>query len=65
MWGRLYAGSTFGDRLENDRAYAQSVLADLGMATCATHEFATAQAALASGSIHAAVLAAANLLHAK
>ncbi|MDB5407256.1 MAG: hypothetical protein JWL84_2168 [Rhodospirillales bacterium] len=43
----VIGGSEFGDRLENDRAYAQSMLAGLGLETCRIHEFATAREALA------------------
>ncbi len=35
----VIGGSDYGDRLENDRAYAQSVLAELGLQVAATHEF--------------------------
>jgi phosphoribosylamine---glycine ligase len=43
----VIGGSAWGDRLENDRAYAQSVLAGIGLNTCRIHDFATAQEALA------------------
>jgi phosphoribosylamine--glycine ligase len=37
---QVIGGSVFGDRLENDRAYAQEVLAGLGMNIAAVHAFA-------------------------
>ncbi|HEX8306863.1 MAG TPA: hypothetical protein VF645_00415 [Allosphingosinicella sp.] len=36
---KVVGGSAFGDRLENDRAYAQNVLAGLGLEIAAVHEF--------------------------
>ncbi len=38
----VIGGSAAGDRLENDRAYAQSVLHDLGFSTARIHEFSDA-----------------------
>src|SRR5215216_2766882 len=43
----VIGGSAFGDRLENDRAYAQRVLAELGFSVCRVREFAERNAALA------------------
>jgi phosphoribosylamine--glycine ligase len=39
---RVVGGSAFGDRLENDRAYAQDLLAGLGLQIAAVHEFGDA-----------------------
>jgi phosphoribosylamine--glycine ligase len=36
---KVVGGSAFGDRLENDRAYAQDVLAGLGLKIAAVHAF--------------------------
>jgi len=42
----VIGGSAYGDRLENDRAFAQGVLADLGLPTCPVWEFADRRTAL-------------------
>src|ERR1700728_975695 len=36
---QVIGGSTYGDRLENDRAFAQAVLAKLGLSICPVHDF--------------------------
>lgn len=43
----VIGGSTLGDRLENDRAFAQRVLADIGLNVAGCAEFADADSALA------------------
>jgi phosphoribosylamine--glycine ligase len=40
---QVIGGSAFGDRLENDRAYAQALLAGLGLSTAAVHAFEEAE----------------------
>ena len=41
----VVGGSSYGDRLENDRGYAQNVLAALGLPIAAVHEFDNAATA--------------------
>ena len=42
----VIGGSTYGDRLENDRGYAQQVLQGLGLSIAPTHTFDSRQAAI-------------------
>jgi phosphoribosylamine--glycine ligase len=44
---KVIGGSAFGDRLENDRAYAQQLLAGLGLQVAANREFSDAREAAA------------------
>jgi phosphoribosylamine--glycine ligase len=44
---QVIGGSAFGDRLENDRAYAQNVLQNLGLQVASVFEFDTLEAATA------------------
>lgn len=44
---KVIGGSALGDRLENDRAFAQGLLADLGLNVARCVEFADAESALA------------------
>jgi phosphoribosylamine--glycine ligase len=44
---KVIGGSAYGDRLENDRAYAQRVLSDLGLRTASVHEFSSVADAVA------------------
>jgi phosphoribosylamine--glycine ligase len=42
---QVIGGSSWGDRLENDRAYAQEVLSEIGLATAPVWEFSEAESA--------------------
>ena len=42
----VIGGSGYGDRLENDRAFAQDVLKKIGLSTCPVHPFSDRAAAL-------------------
>jgi phosphoribosylamine--glycine ligase len=42
----VVGGSSYGDRLENERGFAQGVLAALGFAVCPVHEFSDRQLAM-------------------
>ncbi len=42
----VIGGSAYGDRLENDRAFAQEVLKEIGLSTCPIHRFSNRDAAL-------------------
>ena len=42
----MIGGSAYGDRLENDRAFAQAVLGGIGLSICPVHEFFDRQRAI-------------------
>ncbi|MEA2989162.1 MAG: phosphoribosylamine---glycine ligase [Alphaproteobacteria bacterium] len=42
----VVGGCAYGDRLENDRAYAQDILKQLGLSICPVHEFSQAASAI-------------------
>jgi phosphoribosylamine--glycine ligase len=42
----VIGGSAYGDRLENDRAFAQEVLQNIGLSTCPIHRFSDPSRAL-------------------
>jgi phosphoribosylamine---glycine ligase len=42
----VIGGSAYGDRLENDRAFAQAVLGSIGLSICPVHEFHDRQRAI-------------------
>ena len=51
---RVVGGSAYGDRLENERAFAQSILSEAGLPTVGTHEFTSEAAAAAFIAAHPA-----------
>jgi phosphoribosylamine---glycine ligase len=42
----VIGGSAYGDRLENDRAFAQAVLAELDLPICPVHDFSSRQSGI-------------------
>jgi phosphoribosylamine---glycine ligase len=42
----VIGGSAYGDQLENDRAFAQRVLGELGLSICKLHEFTASRPAI-------------------
>ena len=49
---QVIGGSAFGDKLENDRAFAQQILSNLGLQTCRVTEFSDAKDAISFLDIH-------------